>query len=534
MILKLIRTYLIISILLCVCVSIFSLYSHIQAKSAPTENDYTLTEALQAYDEGKFRIISTKSFSIASSDGNYIYSYRDGVYRIRDGKYYPMDNAIFSPDSQYVAQTGVGLFHLESEQWVFLTDEVIIFSNDSKYFGVAGDGVYQLTDKRKVLDLSTPEMGFSPDSQFLATNEMIFRVSDMTPFIPIKNDVIHPKLPEFSDDSAYVWSISDGVYRTSDGQKIVDLGDLLIMDVWTSPDMQYLIVLGHGIYHLPDGELIKLISIETLDYFYPAPMFSPCGQHSIMDYTINRPENGVYRLSDGEKILDTGYVTFSPDCTYVFIPNDGVYQTSDMQKLFDIDLQTDIVFSNTEDYIAIYEGVYRTSDWQKVINVTSSYNYEFSPNDTYLSVDFDGVYQLSDGQKLFSIEGQVKEFTDDENYVITLGDKSGIYNINTSEFYSNLTPLDISTGIFNFPYMIVIIDETLSNQRYPIIMLDNPIITNTIPLYSQPDIKSNIVHSLQDIFYLPVVEEINGWYGVNYGSETGWIPHNYATLFYIP
>ena len=487
-------------------------------------HNYNLAEVMKAYGEGSFRIIPTSSINFKMSSTNaYINTSFDGVYRVSDGKHYrPFSKAEFSPDGIYIAQAEKGVYRLDDERLILSTKASLEFSDNSEYVAVGGDGVYRLSDNQKVLATHSSEIVFSPNNLLVATLDGIFRLSDNQQLLYTSGF-----LPTFSPDSEYAWTYIDGLYRLGNQQKIIDI--LSPFSVTFSPNMKYVVILGDGVYRLDTGEQVFSMSDDTVELAYVFPEYSPCSEH----ISINGV--GVYRLDDGKKLFDTSDVKFGPYCTYVAVGSDGVYRLRDMQKLFDINtyVGNSSTFSADENYIAIPgDGIYRIADGQQILDRSENSSHMiFSPRQTYAAFDWDGVYRLSDGQKIFTIDAQVRNFTSDESHLIAgFVEDSSIYDVNSGDSYPGLQPINISAGIMAVGNTVVVIDETLKNQRYRFGRVVDKITT----LLSQPGYGQDEWIYINAGISLAILAEDNGWYQIGYDGKAGWVPVESLAEFYIP
>jgi WD40 repeat protein len=251
---------------------------------------------------------------------------------------------------------------------------------------------------------------------------------------------------DVSSNGAYVSAFDAGVYRISDGMVMGQFDNAVF-----SPNGAYFAEDGDGIYRLPD--LQRIIAIE--------PVVIPFSEGESSD-DDNEPRElitgnvtfssdsqyaaitgaGVYRLSDAQKVIDTSNypllhsgvfdITFSPDSTMV-ATGFGVFRLSDTYQI-GTSLGRRPSFSEDNGYVWL-DYVYRLSDGVRLFEVHSPHGVDFSPNVQYAAVLQDGMYQLSDGQRIYALPEYEPDFSHavfsaDSQYMIT---PDGVYIVATGE-----------------------------------------------------------------------------------------------------
>ncbi|MAS37711.1 MAG: hypothetical protein CL610_27190 [Anaerolineaceae bacterium] len=414
-----------------------------------------------AYEAGHYRDIQTNGkWLTVSPDKVYLYAHEDGIYRLGDGALIaPFDNAVFSPDGRYVVQLGDGIYclpalkriiptnyeniainhyvddSLEHRTWAILGD--VQFSDNGEYVAVTGDGVYRLIDQQKIVDTSAQEITdsksleveFNADSSAASTIDGIFQLSDGKLLFQTGD-----YFARFSPDGSYALTRL-GIIRLSDGEMFDIVGDISF-----TPDMQYAVLPGDGVYRLSDGQ--RLYDLPQFATAFARSVYSPDNQYMAVS------SNGLYRIRDGRKLSESSNVVFSPDSLHVAIGSDGIYRLSDMRKLLDLTAYIDSSshFSGDGAYLAVSDAIIHIVNGKKLFNKGSSAT--FSPNNEYVAFNDDGVYRLSDQHKLFAINGGVHGFSPDSAYV-SVYDRNNwmLYRIRDGRSYPNLRFLDVSAGI---------------------------------------------------------------------------------------
>jgi hypothetical protein len=336
-----------------------------------------------------------------------------------------------------------------------------IASPDGAY--ILSDGLYRVSDGRFFEQFDNAY--FSPDGRYLVQRrEGVYRIHDFLQVVPIRSEriviangehVVITGNVEFSDNGEYVAITgagryreeSDspsadgyGVFRLSDGRQVVESDSLVIN---FSPDSAYAAT-QEGIFRLSGGE--KLFQI-TSPFGVTHPQFSPDSAFVYAAY------DGVFRISDGQRLypLDHDPVyghppIFSANGQYVAIPDEGqppeinhtfVYRVHNGAKLFEVDEIYGTSFSPDGTMIAISnDGVYRLSDQQRLFEISGeigSFGRQFSNNNAYYIASYDGIYRISDGQKLFDLKGRDHSVTfspDGEHVAI---DNDGLYRLSSQQ-----------------------------------------------------------------------------------------------------
>lgn len=253
----------------------------------------------------------------------------------------------------------------------------------------------------------------------------------------------------------YVSVLRDGTYRISDGALISEIsGNTAFV---FSPDGQYLVRQGDGIYSLPNFQKIvparaEGISIANGEHIVVTGeiTFSRNSQYvAIMGAGWYREEAesqstegyGVFRLSDGVQVVesDSFSIRFSANSEYAST-QDGVFRLSDGEQLFEGDYT---VFSPDTQYVYIYpHGVFRLHDSVQIIETAQPDNRysapveaTFSPDSDYFLSANDGVYRLSDGELLYPLSytpayGSPPYFINNSQYLVI---PDGVYRIDDGE-----------------------------------------------------------------------------------------------------
>lgn len=503
-------------------------------------------EMMAAYEASQFRVLYTKDrFLTLSPDGLHISAKGEGIYRIRDGTLLAHLNqvTIFSPDGAYVWQMNDGIYRLNDGQRIITTELVeeiigngegkvidagdVEFSNDGQYVSVTGQGFYRLSDGQRIIESDARYMAISSDSMYASTSDGgVFRLSDGQQIFYFKPeyDMINV---EFSPDGRYVWT-SHSLYRLSDQKYLFEVNSP--HGVSFTPDMQYAVILENGVYRLSDGQ-------RMFDLLRSAEAYTPISYSADSQY-VNILSDGLYRIPDGERLFDFqdtplyGAV-FSPESLYLAI-NSSVYRLSDNQKLFDLEtnVSSHDEFSSNSAYLAAGNSVYRMPSGERVLD-TESYYSTFSLSGEYIAFDNDGIYRLSDGQKLFDITGWGGGFTEGETYFYSSpfpGTDGGVYSLHDGYHYVGLKFLNVDAGIMAVGNTIIIIDQSQKAQRLAFIEVDE----NATMLYSNPSSDNPISAPFRDKQHLAILDSNGDWYQVNYDGQTGWIPSTAGTLFYVP
>ncbi|MBC7812429.1 MAG: hypothetical protein H7175_14830, partial [Burkholderiales bacterium] len=266
-----------------------------------------------------------------------------------------------------------------------------------------GDGVYRLSDLQRIIGIEPMRYEFTYGS--LDTEIEIIRL--------ITGRVT------FSDDSQYAAITGAGVYRLSDGQKVVDTSGYPLLhsgvfDMEFSPDNS-MVATGFGIYRLSDGQMLGS-SLGSL------PHFSADSAYVWLSY--------VYRLSDGVRLFEVNsphFVNFSPNMQYAAVLRNGVFQLSDGQRLYALpEFSPEFshaVFSADSQYMITPDGVYVVATGEKIFNDESTFGMDalFTPDGSHLAIRQDGLYRLSDRVKLFAIGGGAEQFNFDGTYLVSDG-----------------------------------------------------------------------------------------------------------------
>lgn len=514
--------------LILVTIILLGLLPQNNTQSAQEDTGYTIAEVIAAYEGGQFRVIYTRGVFLHSSpNGTYISVYDDGLYRVNDGAFFEQfDIAIFSHDERYLAQNRDGIYRasdfeliipiVPEEIWINNGDHVIVtgstdFSPDGEYVSVTGAGVYRLSDGAKIIQTDSLEINFSPDSNYIATQEGVYRLSDGAKLFDM-----YGYYPNFSYDSAYAYAWTDGVYRISDGERLFDISSAVSF----TPDMEYAVALGNGVYHLSDGE--RLYDVEEGGAW---PAYSPDGQYMAIT------NDGIYHIASGERLFAIqSSAIFSPDGRFVAASRDGVYRLSDGQQLFSI---SGVVQNFSEDGTLLIVsgltfgggGIYRISDGHNLI--PAPYGAVISHDGHYVAVGTVGLFRLSDGQQLFDIESSVIEFTPNDDYIMASGT---VYRVSDGRYYPGLRLLNVSAGVMAIGNAILIVDPTQHIQSIPFIRTDS----GNHTLFLEPNFESESLRHINGGSYLAVLDERGDWYQVGYLGLIGWVPSERAIRFEVP
>lgn len=343
---------------------------------------YTIDDVLSFYESGNFSAIETNStIMLSSRDGRYVLA--GGLYRVSDGMFWEQfDNAYFSSDGQYLLQISEGVYQVYNQQLVVpiqyekLSNEngTVIgnaeFTNDSQYVAISGAGIY----REQAINQSTDGYG-------------IFRLSDGQRVIASDSLFI-----ELSTNSAYA-STDDGIYSLNSGERLFDM--------------------------------------EGISGFSPNSLF-------VYNNII-----GVMRISDGSQVVPpvNAHIVFSPDVTSVLIPELGMYRLDDGQLLFALDHESvfgrpptftydgnyvaiDIMIQDTDSYS--HTVIYEVETGREILSIAMD---RFSPGGEYVISQGDGIYALSNQQKIFDFGGLYVDvlFSPDDEYVYL--SSSGVYSV---------------------------------------------------------------------------------------------------------
>lgn len=283
----------------------------------------------------------------------------------------------------------------------------------------------------------------------------------------------------FSPDGNYVWQAGNGIYGLRDGKQlisaefvdeIIDNGEqhkvLIAGDVQFSADSQYVAVTGQGFYRLSDGRRW----IESNARYM---RFSP---DSIYASTSN---GDVFRLSDRQQIFqiaptyDIINIYFSPDSQYIWA--DSLYGLNDQAKLFDINSPHGVSFTpNTQYAVILEDGVYRLSDGQRMYDLLKPVSpltpINYSANSEYMFILSDGIYRISTGERLFELSDDNNPyaspeaiFSPDSSYVAIefdgvyrLSDKQKLFDITVgldsdSQFSPDSAYLAVEDAVYHMP-----------------------------------------------------------------------------------
>lgn len=310
---------------------------------------------------------------------------------------------------------------------IFTLDEVMTAYAEGRYrtFSTAGDWLVLSADA----------------AHSIANRDGIYRLSDGTKIADIEN------IAAFSPDGRYVAIREDGVYQLPEFNKVFDVNFEPIElwwggrehrtyairgDITFSPDSAYVGITGDGVYRLVDGH--KVIDTSTQEVIHSQSLLILFSSDSSLATTAT----GIYRLIDSQLLLaiNTDGARFSPNLAYV-TNGEGVYRLSDGIELLDIQGE---VFFTPDNILAVAEdGIYRLSDGEQLVARNFSFSYPhypiFSPDSLYMIVnqlilsetptEFGGVYRLSDGERLFISSGA--RFSPDGAFVLLMDD--GVYRL---------------------------------------------------------------------------------------------------------
>src|SRR5262249_39387705 len=156
---------------------------------------------------------------------------------------------------------------------------------------------YDVSSGKRLFSIQGNETVFSPDGALLAANgDGVYRTSDGQRLFDLPPNNAF-SLPQFSPDNTLLAIPQDGVYDVATGQRLftTPLSDY----VFFSPDGKILIASGDGVYDVTTGQ-------HLYDIAYGHPRFSSDGSLMLM--------GGVYELSSGRLLFARGDL-FNPDET---------------------------------------------------------------------------------------------------------------------------------------------------------------------------------------------------------------------------
>lgn len=299
------------------------------------------------------------------------------------------------------------------------SNDNLIVSSDGTHISVFDDGVYRVADGTFLGSFQSAE--FSPNSQYFAQEgEGIYRINDGQQILELESGEVSTgdgKIKtgaiDFSDDSQYISVSGYGVYRLNDGEQIITTDGL---DFAFSSDSRYVVTTRGGIYRLNDGQ-------KLFDIFGGYPDFSP-DNNFVYAWT-----DGVYRVETGEKLFEIpSALSFTPNMRYVVAVSDGVYQLSDGQKIYDLieGIGSLPDYSKNGDFMWLpTDGILYRIDNGEIL--FESHDVAFSPDGNKVAIGADGVYQLSEQNMEFSINGGAGNFSPDGSYLAASGD--GLYRV---------------------------------------------------------------------------------------------------------
>lgn len=394
---------------------------------APSPN-YTADEVMSAYEAGQFSTLLTGSNRhIIVQDGEYLLSYSGAIYQLCS--------------QGYVAEIGRG--NLDP-------------SPDGEYVA-SSNGVYRVDDGEPIIPYilesflipdhiaHTGYITYSPDSQYVGiggagryrayapdtdTNHYgVYRLSDGEQIVQSDSYGM-----SFDGQSDYV-STDEGIYRLRDGVLISDTPAVI------SPDSQYVYRRGDGVYQIESG-------VQVIDGSGDRGYFAPDEEHIIIE------DDGIYRLDDRQRLVAVPYRLtdlsrpfYSPDNSYVLLSvyiyevqsddtlriresRNQIYRLADGELLFDTPNQI-ALSPDWQTIVVDDDGIYQVADGRKLGSLDNSdgaFYTHFSSDRQYVSVYNDGTYRMSDGQQVSEYYGLISH----DNAYIAVGD-DGVYRISDGE-----------------------------------------------------------------------------------------------------
>lgn len=471
----------------------------------PAQSVYTTDEVMTAYENGQFRVIHTRNRNMAwSPDFNYVSVLQDGTYRASDGALlsdiYGNTAFVFSPDEQYLASRGNGIYRLPDFQQVVparaegiliangehrVTTGDITFSSNSDYVSITGAGwyreealsqstegygVFRLSDGAQIIESDSFNITFSPNGDYASVQEGIFRLSD-------GSQLFEGGCTIFSPNGEFVYRYPDGVYRLNDGVQIIATEDdnefPCQSEAVFSPDSQYFLLSNEGVYEVASGQKLYAINYHWvyghLSYFtdnnqyliVPRNIYEPVGEN--MSYISEQQQWNVYNTLDGTLLFefDNREYSLNPSQDIINIDN-TLYRMSDQRVLFSVEDYWVNTFSPQGSYISAgNDGIYRVADGVFILSLDgiNGWGTVYSPDEQYVTIGSRGVFDLNTQEHLFDIDDYMTAFTPDGQYLFN-SITPVIYRMRDGHEYNHVHLIDVARGILQVGNTILIIDET--------------------------------------------------------------------------
>ena len=170
--------------------------------------------------------------------------------------------------------------------------------------------------------------------------------------------------------------------------------------------------------------------------------------------------------------------------------------------------------------------MYRIADGHKLFD-KDCYHVTFSPDVQYAAINGDGLYRLSNQEKLFDIVGIVRSFSSDGSY-LNVGfqeEDTSVYRVRDQGLYL----LDVPAGIMAIGNTALVVDFAQRGQRLLVVYID----ADQIELYDGPSGEYGFSW-IRGKRYLVVLATENGWHQVDFQGETGWLPPDAGANFHTP
>jgi WD40 repeat protein len=194
--------------------------------------------------------------------------------------------------------------------------------------------------------------------------------------------------------------------------------------VEVSADGKFIYALGDGIYRVSDGERVLTVSSDVASI-----EFSPDGKHFLQ---VNV---GVGRLDDMVIVYPTvNSVQFSSDGSYIAVDTEGVYRLSDSSRVEHIAVSTSYRFLGDSPFVAVVRGeIYHLTAPENTFIVPDKPEGvwpHISPNGQYAWARNANLIHIASGQILSPTGNNYVQFTPNERWAIVRG--YGIFDLSTN------------------------------------------------------------------------------------------------------